>query len=99
MSAGPEGGELLVGVGDAAGPTALIPAARLLDEPAAPEREPLPGRERPRRKALQLDAARQAAQLRPLEAEQQRCIRLRPRRHNKQGCSAAPTLAAASRHS
>jgi hypothetical protein len=37
-AAGPEGSELLVTVGDASWPAALIPAARLLDQPAAPKR-------------------------------------------------------------
>jgi hypothetical protein len=62
-AAGPEGGELLVTVGDAPRPTALVPAARLLDQPAAPKREPLVFRERSPREALKLDAAREAAQL------------------------------------
>jgi hypothetical protein len=68
-AAGPEGSELLVSVGDAPRSTALIPTTRLLDEPAAPKREPLVGRERLPPEALVLNAARDAAQLRPLEAE------------------------------
>src|SRR6266516_5701474 len=44
-AAGPEGGELLVTVGDAPRPAALVPAARLLDQPATPKREPLVLRE------------------------------------------------------
>src|SRR5436189_6398359 len=68
-AAGSEGDELLVMVGDAARPPALIPPARLLDEPAAPKRQPLLSREWSPREALELDAARKAAQLRPLETE------------------------------
>jgi hypothetical protein len=41
----------------------LIPAARLLDQPAAPKRKPLVFREWSPREALKLDAAREAAQL------------------------------------
>src|SRR5439155_22335612 len=88
--AGPEGSELLVTVGDAPRATALIPAARLLDEPAAPKRKPLGSRERSPREALKLDAARQAAQLRPLEAEQQGRFRLRPGRHDQQRAAPRP---------
>src|SRR5207248_712139 len=69
-AAGPEGRELLVTVGDAPRPTALIPAARLLDQPAAPKREPLLFYERSLREALELDAAREAEQLRPRAGEQ-----------------------------
>jgi hypothetical protein len=65
-AAGLEGSELLVSVGDAPRSTALIPAARLLDEPAAPKRKPLLAQEWSPREALALDAAREAAQLRPL---------------------------------
>src|SRR5882724_2639513 len=70
-AAGPEGRELLVTVGDAPRPTALVPAARLLDQPATPKREPLVFRERSPREALEFDAAREAAHPRPLEADQQ----------------------------
>src|SRR5213076_138893 len=54
---GSEGRELLVTVGDAPRPTALIPAARLLDQPAAPKRQPFVFREWSPREALELDAA------------------------------------------
>src|SRR5213592_396963 len=77
-AAGPKGSELLVPVGDAPRPAALVPAARLLDQPAAPKREPLVFRELLPREALELDAAREAAQPPPLEAEQQGRVRLRP---------------------
>src|SRR5688500_5725092 len=89
-TAGPEGSELLVTVGDAPRPAALIPAARLLDQPVPPERKPLLSRKRSRPKALELDPARQAAQLRPLAAEKQCRFRLRPGRHNKQGAAPRP---------
>src|SRR6266516_1331616 len=56
-AAGPEGRELLVTVGDAPRPTALIPAARLLDQPAAPKRKPLVYRKWSPQEALKLDAA------------------------------------------
>src|ERR687891_1687280 len=65
-AAGPEGSELLVGISDAPGTTALVPAARLLDEPAAPKGAPLRARKRSPREALALDAARETAQLRAL---------------------------------
>src|SRR5206468_3097295 len=39
-AAGPEGRELLVTVGDAPRPAALIPAAWLLDQPAPPKCKP-----------------------------------------------------------
>src|SRR5947208_5585661 len=64
-AAGPEGSELLVAVGDAPRPSALVPAARLLDQPAAPKREPLLLRKRSPREALKLDAARKSPQPRP----------------------------------
>src|SRR5438876_603253 len=60
-SAAAEGSEVLVAVGDAAGAAALVPAARLFNEPAPPEREPLLAGKRARRELLQLDPARQAA--------------------------------------
>src|SRR5436190_15745581 len=86
-AAGPEGSELLVTVGDAPRSTALVPATRLLDQPAAPKSEPLVFREQSRREALELDPAREAAQLGPLEAEQQGSVRLRPGRHDQQGAA------------
>jgi hypothetical protein len=89
-AAAPEGRELLVTVGDAPRPAALVPAARLLDQPAAPKREPLVFRERSPREALELDAAREAAQLRPLEAEQEGSVRLRPGRHDQEGATPRP---------
>jgi hypothetical protein len=46
-AAGSEGSEVLVTVGDAPRLPALIPAAGLLDQPAAPKREPLGSRKRP----------------------------------------------------
>src|SRR2546430_17060704 len=61
--AGPEGGELLVTVGDAPRPTALVPAPRLLDQPAAPKREPLVFRWRAPRETLKLHPPRGDAQL------------------------------------
>jgi hypothetical protein len=82
-TAGPEASELLVTVGDAPRPPALIPARALLDALAAPKRKPLPSREWSRREALVLDAARGAAQLRPLELEKEGRVRLGPRRHDE----------------
>src|SRR6266511_5357419 len=89
-SAGPEGSELLVAVGDAPRLPALVPAARLLDEPAAPKGEPLLFGERSPREALELDAAREAAQPRPLEAEQEGRVRLRPGWHDQEGAALRP---------
>src|SRR6266536_732879 len=89
-AAGPEGSELLVAVGDAPRPPALVPAARLLDQPAAPKREPLLLRERSPREALKLDATREAAQPRPLEAEQEGRVRLRPGLHDQEGAVPRP---------
>src|SRR5207249_10928491 len=89
-AAGPEGSELLVAVGDAPRPPALVPAARPLDQPAAPKREPLLFCERSPREALKLDAAREATQPRPLEAEQEGRVRLRPGRHDQEGVAPRP---------
>src|SRR2546430_17670765 len=91
-AAGSEGGEFLVTVGDAPRPPALIPAARLLKKPAAPKRNPLLSHEWSPREALKLDAAREAAQLRPLPAEQEGGFCFRPRRHDQQVAAPPPRL-------
>src|SRR5262245_46058583 len=43
---GAEGSEILLAVGDAAGAAAFVPTLWLVDQPAPPEREPLPAGER-----------------------------------------------------
>src|SRR5205814_185255 len=53
-------------------------------------REPLLFYERSLREALELDAAREAEQLRPLEAEQQCRVRLRPGWHDQEGAVPRP---------
>src|SRR5439155_15122994 len=57
-----ERGELVGPVGDAAGRPLLVPALRVVDEPAPPERQPGLTGERPRLEAFQLDAARKPVQ-------------------------------------
>src|SRR6266508_6653560 len=50
--------QVVAAVGDAAGHAALVPAERLLDQPAAPVGEPLPPVERPPPEQVELDTAR-----------------------------------------
>src|SRR6266542_281716 len=54
-AAGPEGSELLLAIGDAAGAAALAPALGLLDQPAPPERKPLLAGNRPRPERFEVD--------------------------------------------
>jgi hypothetical protein len=63
---------------------------RPLDEPTAPKRKPFLTREWSRREALELYAAGEAAQLRPLDPEEQSRFRLRPGRHDEQAAAARP---------
>ena len=77
-----EGGEVLLGVGDASGAAAHVPTERLIDKPAPPEAETVCFGQWPAREPGEIDAARQATQPPALEAEQQRRLRLGPRRHD-----------------
>src|SRR5438552_1525870 len=75
--------ELFVAVGDASGPPLLVPALRVLDQPAAPKGASLLGCERARPEALKLDPAGKPDQRAPLEPEQRCDLRLGARGHDQ----------------
>ena len=78
-----EGKKLLLPVGNAPRPPALVPALRLLDQPAAPEGTARLTCARLRPKALQLDAAGQTMHPRALEPKKGCHLRLGARRHDQ----------------
>jgi hypothetical protein len=67
---GGERRELFVAVGDASGRPVGVPALRVLDQPLPPESASLLCRDRSGSEALELDAAREPVEFRPLEPEQ-----------------------------
>src|SRR2546423_1513774 len=62
--------DVLLAVDDAARAAALVPTLGLLDQPAAPKREPLLAGKRPRTERFEVDSARQAPKPPPLEPQE-----------------------------
>src|SRR6266540_4368210 len=78
-----EGPEIRLLVGDGAGSAALVPAQRLLDEPAPPVEKALPAAERSPLEQLELDAARERLDALERDAEQSRDLQRRARRDDQ----------------
>src|SRR6266511_1126637 len=78
-----EGPEIRLPVGDATGSAALVPAQRLLDEPAPPVEKALPAAEYSPLEQLELDPARERLDALQRDAEQSPDLHRRARRDNQ----------------
>jgi hypothetical protein len=90
-----EGPEIRLPVGDGAGSAALVPAQRLLDEPAPPVEKALPAAQYSQLEQLELDPARERLDALERDAEQSRDLHRRARRNDQALAGLRPLAAGA----